>query len=166
MILNLRFGQEKRHHIYFDTEIKRGSVKLWSSHKSIHENKDGFLSGLITRLESQPGGGLDANQYTEFLIEEEKDVFLILASLMAILHGYKFSFTSKEGRKIAFSLEKEENGKKDVILVNVQYSKPANLTIGEAHKLQTITRHILLSSGYSEYELLESLKKVVKNIPK
>jgi hypothetical protein len=165
MIINLRFGQEKRHHIYFDTEIKRGSVKLWSYHQSTHENNDGFLSGLITRLESQPGGGLDANHYTEFLIEEEKDVFLILASLMAILHGYKFSFTSKEGRKIAFALEREESGKKDVVLVNVQYSKPAKLTIGEAHKFQTIIRHILLNSGYSEQELLERVKKAVKNIP-
>lgn len=163
MIINLRFGQEKRHQIYYDTELKRGSVKLWSSQKSAHEDNDGFLSELITRLGSHPGGGLDANQYTEFLIEDEKDVFLILASLMAILHGYKYSFTSKEGRKIAFSLEREESDKKDVVIVNVQYSKPAKLMIGEAHKLQTITRHILLNSGYSEQELLENVKKIVKN---
>lgn len=164
MIVNLHFGYKSRHHIYFDTEFKRGTIKLWSSYKSLIKENDNFLSEFIAQQESQTGGIFDANQYTEFLIGDEQDIFLILTSLMAIIDGNRFSFTSKEGRKITFTLEKNAK-KKDIVAVNIQYGKIGKLTMGEAHKLQTIMRDILFNMGYSEQKILEDLKTTVQAIP-
>ncbi|MFT3895531.1 MAG: hypothetical protein QM730_28250 [Anaerolineales bacterium] len=56
MIINLHFGYKERHHIYYDTDLKRGTLKLWTSqngsmHSAPIENDEGFLTGLLTRSE-------------------------------------------------------------------------------------------------------------------
>jgi len=166
MIVNLRFGYKNRHQVYFDTELKRGSIKLWSADKGTTGDDEGALSGLFARQESHIGGLLDGNQYTEFLIEEEKDILLILASLIAATKGKIFSFSSKEGRKITFAMEKETKQENNAIVAHIQYSKPGRLTVGEVHKLQTIVKHILFNMGYSEQEILKGIKNSVRDILK
>lgn len=158
MIINLHFGYKNRHHVYYDTDLKRGTLKLWTSqygsmHSAPIENDEGFLSGLLPRSESQAGTFLGADQHTEFQIADEKDILSILTSLTAVINGNEFSFTSKEGRKITLSREKAGKREKEVITLNVQYSKVGKLTMGEAHKLQAIAKEILGHIGYSEDEI-------------
>ncbi|MFT3895530.1 MAG: hypothetical protein QM730_28245 [Anaerolineales bacterium] len=85
----------------------------------------------------------------------------ILTSLAAVIRGNESSFTNKEGRKIIFSLEKVGKREKEAITVNVQYSKPGKLTMGEARKLQAIAKEILGHIGFSEDEISEKLKSIV-----
>lgn len=149
MIINLHFGYKNRHHIYYDTQLKRGTINLWTSQNGLKtgpapvENDEDLLSGLLTRQESEGGPLFGANQHTEFQVADEKDMRSLLASLAAVTNGDEFSFTNKEGRKITLSLDKQEKRKKEVITMNIQYSKAGKLTIGEARKLQTIIREIL-----------------------
>jgi hypothetical protein len=168
MIIDLRFGYAARHHIYYDTQRKRGTLKLWSSYSGSIigvvpvKNHEGLPSKSITRQKArdQRETLFRANQHTEFLITDENDVFSFLASLVAVIHGQESSFTSREGRKITLSLKKEENWDKDVITVKIQYGQAGKLTIGEAHKLQTITRDILRNLGYYDQEISKKLENI------
>jgi hypothetical protein len=166
MIIDLHFGYADRHHIYYDTQRKRGTIKLWSSYSGSITGADwirtraGSRSELNTQQETPKTTFFRANQQTEFLLADENDVLSMLASLVAVLNGDQFSFTSKEGRKITFSLKKEGKWEKDIITVKLQYGKAGKLTISEAHKLHTIAREILRDLGYSDQAISERLESV------
>jgi hypothetical protein len=126
------------------------------------KNSEGSPSKPIARprVRHQRETLFRASQHTEFLITDESDVLSFLASLIAVIHGQESSFTSKEGRKITLSLKKEENWDKDVITVKIQYGQAGKLTVGEAHKLQTITRDILRNLGHSDQEISKKLERI------
>lgn len=173
MIIDLRFGYAARHHIYYDTQRKRGTLKIWSSYSGSIigvnpiKNREDDLSKSIVRqkVRHQRETLFRANQHTEFLITDESDVLSLLASLIAVIHGQESSFTSREGRKITLSLKKEENWDKDAITVKIQYGQAGKLTIGEAHKLQTVTRNILRDLGYSDQEIAKRLESIPQASP-
>ncbi len=158
MIINLRFGYAARHHVYYDTDRKRGTIKLWSCSSPItggdsietFPSRPGILSEILFR----------ENQQIEFAIADEEEILSMLASLDSVRIGNHSSFTSKEGRKITFSWNKEVKSKKDLITVKIQYSKAAVLTMGEAHKLHTIAKQILREMGFSEQEISEKLERL------
>src|SRR5512138_2163596 len=112
MIINLHFGYAARHHIYYDTEHKRGTIKLWSSYSGpILGNdpvqaREGLPAELIAHQQVQTETRFRVSQQTEFLITDEKDILGILASLAAVGNGHEFCFTTKEGRKITLTLKK------------------------------------------------------------
>jgi len=151
MIINLQFGYTARHHIYYDTQLKRGTIKLWSSHRDSRTGAESVETG---------GSFFEGNQHTEFMIADENDILPMVASLDAVMNGTEFSFTSKEGRKITLALDKKGTRKKDAITVDVQYSKVGKLTMGEAHKLQSIAKDILRDLGYSDQKISEKLESI------
>ena len=171
MIINLSFGYTSRHHIYYATERKCGTLKLWSpfSHSVMGSDSDSTETQKDSSSKEIPGQKTLANmlfqenQQTEFALADESDLFDMLTALVAVKSGYESSFTSKEGRKIAFLLKKQVKSKNDVVTVHIQYSKAAKLTMGEAHKLHTILMDILHDLGYSDEvisEKLENLRQV------
>jgi hypothetical protein len=164
MIINLGFGYTSRHHIYYATERKCGTLKLWSplsrsvmGSDSIKAEKDS-LSNEMLHQKTLANILFQENQQIEFAIADESDLLNMLSSLVAVKSGYESSFISKEGRKIAFSLKKQGKSKNDVITVHIQYSKAAKLTMGEAHKLHTILMGILHDLGHSDEEISEKLE--------
>ncbi len=167
MIINLHFGYTSRHHIYYDTERKRGTLKLCSSYNSPvtssgrSERQQVSASKPMIQPETLAETLFRENQQTEFSIADEPDLVSMLAALMAVKNGRESTFTSKEGRKIVLSLKKQGKSKKDVIDVAIQYGKAAKLTMGEAHKLHTIVMDILHDLGYSA----EVISKKLKSIP-
>jgi hypothetical protein len=171
MIIDLHFGYAARHHIYYDTQRKCGTIKLWSAYSGpiididAFKKNEGFLAEWIAHQESQRKTPFRVNQYTEFLIADENDILSILASLVAVINGKEFSFTSEEGRKITLALNKEGKREKEVITVNIQYGIAGRLTIGEAHKLQAIARKILRNLGYLDQEISAKLQNMKQGSP-
>jgi hypothetical protein len=169
MIFNLRFGYAGRHHIYYDTTLKRGNIKLWSSYSGSAigadptVNDDSFLSELAAR-DTLRKAFFGINRHTEFSITGEKDILSVLASLVAIKEGGEYSFTSKEGRKIALALGKEGKWEKEIITVNIQYGKAGKLTIEEADKLIVIARDIFHNLGYSDQEIAKILERITEEL--
>ncbi len=165
MIINLHFGYTSRHHIYYDTERKRGTLKLWSSYNNPvtdgSESQQASSSKPMIRPETLAETLFRENQQTEFSIADEPDLVALLASLVAVKNGRESTFMSKEGRKIVLSLKRQGKSKKEVIDVAIQYGKAAKLTMGEAHKLQTIVMDILHDLGYSA----EVISKKIESIP-
>lgn len=166
MIINLRFGYASRHHIYYDTERKRGTLKLWSSDNGLmtgsdrNENQQASSSKPLIHPETLAKTLFQESQQTEFSIANEPDLVSMLAALVAVKNGREASFLSKEGRKIVLSLKKQGKSKKDAITVQIQYGKAATLTMGEAHKLHTIVMDILQDLGYSSKEISEKLESL------
>lgn len=167
MIINLRFGYASRHHIHYDTERKRGTLKLWSPHVvnsmagvDNGESHAATSSNSTLRRETLVETLFRDHQQTEFMIADEPDLIFILTALIAMKNGLEFSFLSREGRKITFSLKRQGKTKKDAITVQIQYGKAAKLTMGEAHKLQTIMMDILYSLGYSSKEIFDRLESL------
>ncbi len=163
MIINLGFGYTSRHHIYYVTERKCGTLKLWSPFSrsvmgsdSTETQKDSSPNKML-RQKTLANMLFQENQQIEFAIADESDLLDLLTALVAVKSGYESSFISKEGRKIVFSLKEQGKSKKDVITVQIQYSKPAKLTMGEAHKLHTILMGILHGLGHSDEEISEKL---------
>ena len=160
MIINLRFGYAARHQVYYNTDRKRGTLKLWSSYSDSLTGADSIEAQDVHPSGPLVHSGIFAttifkeNQQTEFAIADEQDLLSILASLASVRNGMDSSFTTREGRRIGFSLKKE------VIVVKIQYGKAAILTMGEAHKLQTIAKEILRDLGCSEQEISERLKRI------
>ncbi len=166
MIINLHFGYKTRHHIYYDTERKRGALKLWSSYSGPIENREAAAPELIILPEALTETLFSENQQTEFSIADEHDLFAMLASLVVVINnGAESSFTSKEGRRITLSLKKEAKSKKDVITVRIQYGQAAKLTMGEAHKLHTIAMDILRDLGYSDQDISKKLESISEGSP-
>jgi hypothetical protein len=171
MIINLRFGTAARHYIYYDTDRKRGTLKLWSPHSGPSTGADSIedqnvsASRSTLRLGVFPEMFFKGDQQTEFSIADEHDIVAMLSSLALIMNGEDSFFTSREGRKITFYWKREENSKKGAIVVKIQYGKAAMLTMGEAHKLLTIGMDILRDLGYSEQEISERLERLAHGSP-
>jgi hypothetical protein len=166
MTINLDFGYTSRHHIYYATERKCGTLKLWSplsrsvtGSDPIEAEKDS-LSNETLHQKTLANILFQESQQIEFAIADEPDLLNIVAALVAVKSGHESSFMSKEGRKIEFSFKKQGKSKKDVITVHIQYSKAAKLTMGEAHKLHTILMDILHDLGYSDEEISEKLESL------
>ena len=104
-----------------------------------------------------------ANQYTEFQIGDERDIFSILASMVLAKTGREFSFSSNEGRKIFLSLGKEGSRENEVFTVKVQYGKAGKLTLDEANKLEATAREILQKLGFSNQDISERLEIITKD---
>jgi hypothetical protein len=167
MIINLRFGRTNRHHIYYDTERKRGTLKLWSSYSgpitgANSENQEDVPSESNTHQDLLTETLFRENQRTEFSITDEQDILSMLAALDSVLNANESSFLTKEGRKVTLFLKKEGKSKKDAITVKIQYGKDAKLTMGEAHKLHTIAMNILRNLGYSDQEISEKRESVTQ----
>lgn len=165
MIIDLHFGYTDRHHIYYDTERKSGTIKLWSSYSGSitgsdsSETQDDPASNTVIH-NALTETLFRGNQHTEFSIGDEQDLLSMLASLVAVKSGHESSFISKEGRRIAFSLRKQGAAKKNAINVAIQYGRAAKLTMGEAHKLHTIVMDVLRELGYSDKEISEKLGSI------
>jgi hypothetical protein len=166
MIINLGFGCASRHHIYYATERKCGTLKLWSPFSrsvmgsNLIEAERDLSSNEMVRQKSLANILFQESQQIEFAIADESDLLNILTVLAAVKSGRESSFISKEGRKIAFALTKQGKTKNDVITVHIQYSQAAKLTMGEAHKLHTILMGILHDLGYSDEEISKRLKSL------
>jgi len=166
MIINLSFGYASRHHIYYATERKCGTLKLWSPFRHSVMSSDSTETQKDSSSNESSGQNtltnmlFQENQQTEFALADESDLLDMLAVLVAVKSGHESSFTSKEGRKIAFMVKKQVKSKNDVITVHIQYSKAAKLTMGEAHKLHTILMGILHDLGYSDEVILEKLESL------
>ncbi len=169
MIINLVFGYKSRHHIYYATERKCGTIKLWSPFsRSATVSDPGAAQTDSPSSESLRRKTLtdmlyQENQQIEFAIGDESDLLDMLTALVAVKSGHESSFTSKEGRKISFALKEKSETKNDVITVHIQYSKAAKLTMGEVHKLHTILMDILHDLWYSDEEISERLESLRQN---
>lgn len=165
MIINIRFGYAARHQAYYDTDRKRGTLRLWSPYSgSITgaepiEAQEGLPTGSMVRPGILARTIFKENQQTEFAIADEQDLLSVLAALAFVRNGAGSSFMTREGRRIRFSL------KRGAIEVKIQYGKAAILTVGEAHKLQTIAKEILRDLGCSEQEISERLKRIPQGSP-
>ena len=166
MITNLVFGYKSRHHIYYATERKCGTIKLWSPFSRSVTTSDASAAQTDAppseslRQKTLAGMLFQENQQIEFAIADEADLLNMIHVLVAVKSGHESSFTSKEGRKIIFTLKEKSEAKNDVITVHIQYSKAAKLTMGEAHKLHAILMDILHDLGNSDEEISERLEKL------
>jgi hypothetical protein len=171
MIVRSSFGYAFRHKIRYDTDTKRGTLTLWSSYDGLQlgtdptVNGESLLSQYFSRFASPIFGNpfYGANRNTEFQIGDEKDVFSILASLVMVKTGRKFSFLSNEGRMISFSLGKEGKQEKEIITVKIQYGNAGKLTLDEANTLEVTTREILQKLKYSNQDISERLESIMKD---
>ncbi len=160
------FGYANRHRIYYQTKIKHGSIRLWSSYTGLAVGADPTVNGddLVTRYTASHGvindGIWGVNQYTEFQIGDAKDVLSLLAALIAIKNGRAYSFTNSEGRVISLSLAKEGKYEKDIITCNIQYGRSGKLTLDEAKDLETFAEEILLKLGFSDKEISGRINKI------
>jgi hypothetical protein len=168
MILFSKFGYALRHEINFNAKSKRGSLMLWSYYDGSGIGTDPLVNGknplseFLAHQFAAKGALFGANYSAEFPLGGDDDVLSILAALVMVKNGKEYSFSNYQDRMISFSVKKEGNENKELIIVKIRYSdKRGKLALDEVSELETLTKNILSNLGYSNQEIAEKTEHII-----